>query len=392
MKKIGLCICYSVKNYGSMLQAFATQEFIEMSGLDFEIIRYQKKKDFNFVVKSLFKLFNSNFRKEVFRILKYSTALKKNPNLFKNIKIRNKKFESFEKESFKNLSEVCSTFDELKNIGKKFNGYLVGSDQLWLPAGLSTNFYNLNFVDKKNTKISYGTSFGVSKIPFYQKKRTAEFLNRIDFLSVREQKGQEIIKKLTNKNAKLVVDPTLLFTKNEWLKLIPNEKIIEEKYIFVYFIGKNIDYRKIANELKEKTQLKIVVLRHIDEYIKFDENFGDFAPFNVGPKEFVNLIRNAEYICTDSFHGSVFSILNEKKFIVFNRFSDSSINSTNSRIDSLTNILTLQNRRFNKNLNFFEQINFPIDYKTVNQKLSELRNSSIEFLNQAFSSMNNKGK
>lgn len=390
MKKIGLCICYSVKNYGSMLQAYATQQYVEKSGLEYEIIRYNKKHDLKFYIKSCLKLFNSNFRKEVLRIYGYKKNLKNNQAFNKSLAIRNSKFDEFEKNYFRNLSEVCTNYEELLEKGKQLSAYLVGSDQLWLPAGLSTNFYNLNFASDASTKISYATSFGVSKIPNYQKKRTAAYLKRIDYLSVREQKGVQIVKEVADKDAELVVDPTLLLSSSEWAEYIPPKSIIDEKYIFVYFIGNNPEQRKIVEELRTKTGLIIVALRHIDEYIPEDENFGDIALYDVGPAEFVNLIRNASYICTDSFHGSVFSIINKKSFIIFNRFDNSEKNSTNSRIDSLCNILNLNDRRFNKAINIYAQMIAPINYEDVNEKLNSLRQSSISFLNRAFSSIEEK--
>jgi len=384
MKKIGLCICYSVKNYGSMLQAYATQQYIGKSGFDYEIIKYNKKHDLKFLLTSCFKLFNSNFRKEVIRRFSYKKSLNSNPNFKKNLYIRNSKFEEFEKANFNNVSENCSTYSQLQEKGKEFPAYLVGSDQLWLPAGLSTNFYNLNFAAEDSVKISYATSFGVSNIPWYQRKRTSAYLNRIQFLSVREQKGVEIIKNIAHREATLVVDPTLLLSESDWNLYIPTKKLIEEDYIFVYFIGNNPDQRKKVLELKEKTDCKIVVLKHIDEYIPSDEEFGDIELYDIGPAEFVNLIRYAKYVCTDSFHGSVFSIINKKSFIVFNRFGDAEKNSTNSRIDSLCNILNLKDRRFDKNQDIYNQITKSIDYDEIEDTLGSLRKSSEDFLHKAF--------
>lgn len=384
MKKIGLCICYNIKNYGSMLQAYATQLFIEKQNIDYEIIRYIKKHDLKFILISLIKLLNSNYRSALIRHFKQKCILFIKSDISKNIEKRKECFNKFQNEYFNNLSIICSNYQELLKIGNKFQAYLVGSDQLWLPAGLSTNFYNLNFTKNDAFRISYATSFGVSKIPFYQKKRTANYLNRIQALSVREQKGVEIVRKVAGKNAELVVDPTLLFTEKEWLDYIPCQKIINEPYIFVYFIGNNPEQRKAVINLKNKTKLKIVVLRHIDEYLSKDECFGDIAPYNVGPKEFVNLIRSAEYVCTDSFHGSVFSIINKKKFIVFNRFRENKKNSTNSRIDSLCNTLDLQERRYNPKNDLYSQIIKEFDYAFVENKLEMLRKDSKRFLINAF--------
>ena len=384
MKKIGLCICFAVKNYGSMLQAYATQQYIKKLGLDYEIIQYNKKHDLAFYINSCLKLFNSNFRKEVFRRIAYEKSLKKNKNFKQKLNVRNLKFEEFQKSHFSKLSDVCSSYLQLQAKGKELPAYLVGSDQLWLPAGLSTNFYNLNFTDESAVRISYATSFGVSKIPFYQKKRTAAFLQRMQYLSVREQRGVEIVSNIAEKKAELVVDPTLLLTANEWASFIPKIENCYGDYIFVYFIGNNPEHRQAVIDLRNKTGLRVVALTHIDEFIASDEGLYDETPFDVGPSEFVNLIRNAKYVCTDSFHGSVFSIIHEKQFVIFDRFSDKSKNSTNARICSLCSILGLTSRRYTEGADIYEMEKEEIDYNEVKQKLNGIRKSSIEFLNCAF--------
>ena len=116
----------------------------------------------------------------------------------------------------------------------------------------------------------------------------------------------------------------------------------------------------------------------------------DETPYDVGPAEFVNLIRNAKYVCTDSFHGSVFSIIHEKQFVVFDRFSENARNSTNSRISSLCSILGLNDRRFSKDSDIFAMQEKRIPYDEVNKKLELLRESSIKFLNSAFDRIRDK--
>ena len=175
----------------------------------------------------------------------------------------------------------------------------------------------------------------------------------------------------------MVVDPTLLFNGEEWEKLIPVEKIINEKYIFCYFLGKVTKYRDEVKKLAKKKNLKIVILPHLDDFVEYDETFGDYRLYDVDPAKFVNLIRNAEYVCTDSFHGTVFSLLNHKKFMTFNRFNEKSKNSRNSRIDSLCIQISIKDRRFNKDI--FD-IDKEIDYQEIDNKIEELRKKSKNFL------------
>lgn len=377
MKKLGLCIVYKNWNYGSILQSFATLIELRKIGIDFEIIRYDRKKNFRFYITSLPRLFNRDLLYSKGRVFRRELGKKRNPNFASNDKIRSDCFSKFVDEHFENFSPVVRNYDELCQYANKFDTVLVGSDQLWLPSGLATNFYNLCFVPDSINKIAYAASFGVSKIPFYQKKRTIEYLNRIDYISVREHSGQKIIKDFTGRDVPVIVDPTLVIPKEIWDKEIPFERKINEDYIFCYFLGDNLKHREEAVKLSKATGLKIVTLRHMDEFIQSDESFGDYAPYDVGPAEFVNLIRNATYVCTDSFHGSVFSVINHKQFISFNRYGESSKNSRNSRLDSLFSQLGIQ-RRYEKNI--VDEMMKPIDYDAVDQRLSHLREIAENYL------------
>lgn len=144
-------------------------------------------------------------------------------------------------------------------------------------------------------------------------------------------------------------------------------------------MGTNEEHRKIANEFKNKTGLKLVTCPFLDNYVECDLNFGDIQLFDMDAADFVNLIRHAEYILTDSFHGSVFSILNHKKFMTFNRFN-AGANSRNSRIDSLCTLLGLSERRYRGDVMNVEK---DINYNAVEEKLEKLRADSIKYLETA---------
>ena len=237
------------------------------------------------------------------------------------------------------------------------------------------------FVPDDIEKISIASSFGVGQIPWYQKKRTAHFINRIEHVSMRENRGKEIVKELTGRDVPVVLDPVFLLSKEDWDKYIPEVKVYDEPYIFAYFLGENPLYREEVKMLSKKTGLKIVALRHLDQYVETDESFGDYAPYDVSPDKFLNLIRGAEYICTDSFHGTCFSIINEKKFMIFNRYSDASKVSKNSRIDSLCINLGISERRFVGNI---MSVLDEIDYHSVNIKLNKLKSETDKYLDKAF--------
>ena len=378
---IGVCIRYFHENYGGMLQAFATTKMLEMRGIDYELIRYEKRYSIVQKIKFIPRLFNSVLLKDKKEAFNKLLGMKKHPEFAKNDALRMAAFNSFKKEHFTKLAKPSVGYENLCKDARKYEAVITGSDQLWSPAGLPTNFYNLMFVPDDIEKISIASSFGVGQIPWYQKKRTAHFINRIEHVSMRENRGKEIVKELTGRDVPVVLDPVFLLSKEDWDKYIPEVKVYDEPYIFAYFLGENPLYREEVKMLSKKTGLKIVALRHLDQYVETDESFGDYAPYDVSPDKFLNLIRGAEYICTDSFHGTCFSIINEKKFMIFNRYSDASKVSKNSRIDSLCTNLGISERRFVGNI---MSVLDEIDYHSVNIKLNKLKSETDKYLDKAF--------
>lgn len=386
MKKIGVCACYNTKNYGSMLQTLATGKKLEELGFDYEIIRYSRKLTPALMIRSLSRAPEMLGLK--MRERKRAARLNCYPEVKRGVSERNACFDRFMNETFDRLSPMYDTFRQLNNAARGYDAVLVGSDQLLRPQGYSTGFYNLMFVPDSIPKIAYATSFGVSEIPKNKKRIAKKFLDRIEYISVRELRAAEMIKELTGRDVPTAVDPTLLFTGDEWEKIIPRKKIVDEKYIFCYLLGANPCHRKWAEELKEKSGCRIVTVPHLDEFVKGDVTFGDYRLFNVGPAEFVNLIRNAEYVCTDSFHGTVFSILNHKSFVTFNRFDDMSKNSRNSRIESLLGQTHLESRRMlGEGRKISEIVQSEIDYEQTERYLSDMREKSLEYLEKALKSI-----
>ena len=381
---IGVCIKYFHENYGGMLQAYATVSLLEKRGIDYELIQYEKSLSINEKIRSIPRLLNGILLNDKYEVFKKKQGLKKHPEFARNEAIRMKAFEAFKKEHFTKLSPVFVGYKNLKKGAERYKAVVTGSDQLWSPAGLPTNYYNLMFVPDNIRKISYASSFGVKRIPWYQISRTRKFLNHIEYISMRENQGSEIVKELTGKSVPTILDPVFMFDQEGWKQLIPVEKRINEPYIFAYFLGDNSQHRIAVKKLAEKTGLKIVALRHLDQYIEEDEKFGDYTAYDVAPDHFLNLLRGARYVCTDSFHGSCFSIIHKKQFMVFNRYTEKSKHSKNSRIDTLCHNLGLEDRRFDGKI---EAITQPIDYDTVYKKLNILRDRANTYLDEAFESV-----
>ena len=377
---IGLVTCFWVKNYGSALQSYATQNILDKLKMENETINYSVANEpllrrLNII---LHKLRYPSVRKA--KIDKYinKKELHKSEEYEKGVKDRIQAFDSFIKDHIR-FSEQIKDRKHLEEQSLKYSTIIVGSDQLWLPENIEEDYYTLTWVPKGIKKVSYATSFGVSTIPSMIRKKTREFLMEMDGISVRELSGVNIVKEISGKNAEIVLDPTLLLTRKEWDNLDKRNRMIEEKYIFCYFMAKGQKKRKFAENLKEKTGYKIIVLKHLDEFIPEDENFGDYAPYDIGPIEFINLIKYAEYVCTDSFHGTVFSIINHKDFFTFSRYEKEVQESTNTRLVSLLKLLGLENR-----MNNDEIMNATItNYDDVDRKLLKLRENSLTYLKDA---------
>lgn len=366
-----------------MLQAYATVNLIEKMGIDYELIRYEKDLSLSQKIRFVPRLLNRyllNDKKEAFIKRK---GMKAHPDIAKYDALRKKEFLKFREARFLKFSPVYRGYAQLCAGAEKYSAVMVGSDQLWSPAGLPTNYYNLMFVPDGIRKLSYASSFGTKHIPWYQKKRTATYLNRIEHISMRENSGKDIVRELTGRDVPVVLDPVLMFDKAGWEDLIKPEREIEEKYVFAYFLGKNPDYRRAVTEAARSMGCKIAVLRHMDQYIEEDESFGDIALYDVDPARFLNLLRGAECVFTDSFHGSCFSIIHQKQFVIFKRYSDAAKHSKNSRIESLCGNLGLTDRIYTDPDNLREQINHSIDYAEPNQKLSALYDLSYAYLKEA---------
>lgn len=382
--KVAIASVYYYENYGSMLQAYATQKVLDKMGIVNETINIEGiSREINNKRKRYF-IFAS-FTSRIF----FVKAAKLFDKIYKkfgkreyvrNSQIRKEMFEQFKKEKFR-LTRRTETLSELSTMSREYDAVIVGSDQLWLPVNIAADFFTLSFVPDGVKRISYATSFGQSNLPRHIKNKARNFLEKFYAISVRESAGKKIVEELTNKKVSIVCDPTMLLSKKEWLENIETEKVIKEKYIFCYFLGRNRKHRDYVSKLKKNVGIKIIAIPHADEYVRFDEKYSDVNLYAVGPKEFLSLINNAEYICTDSFHAIVFSILFHKKFFCFKRYRKENIYSTNNRIESLLGYLGIKERIISVedcDVNDLTRMN--IDYTDVDNRINKLKSRSLDFI------------
>lgn len=396
-KKIALVTCYFQKNYGSQLQAYATQMAFDKLGLANETIKIDgllpeiNKAKYRYFLS---KIFDMNTVKDKMATVRKVIAKKQNPEYAKNLGVRYRMFEDFANTQF-TLSKQYGSKAELGAEADKYAAVVVGSDQLWLPSNISADYYTLNWVPENVCKIALSTSFGISVLPKKYGEIAGKFLNRIDYVSIREVSGQKLIKQWANRDVPVVCDPTIMFTADEWVKALgadgDGKRFANgEKYLFVYFLGNNPWEREIVKRVRKETGLKIVQIAHSDEYVKSDEGFADFTPYNVGPREFVELIRDAEYVFTDSFHCSVFSMLNSKRFFTFPRYSNDGPASTNGRLYSLLSLVKQEKRMVRKSdvFNVADRLKEEVDYKVVHGELDKLRQFTWNWLEKALKERN----
>ncbi|MEW9094151.1 MAG: polysaccharide pyruvyl transferase family protein [Clostridiaceae bacterium] len=377
-KKIAIVtFSYMNYNYGGVLQAYALSKVLENMGHKVELISYKNNRKDEII----------NRRWENFKKCKSFRAIKKYiKNKIRAYTNKNKESEKLElrKEYFNqfankrlNQSEVAYSGQELMECYTKYDAFVCGSDQIWNPNILNPVYF-LGFVPDEIKKIAYAPSLGVSKISPKKIQLMKSLIERIDKISVREFEGKRALEKYINKNIEVVLDPTLLIQPIIWDSICAKTDI-SKPYILCYFLGINIQNEKFVKKFAEEKELVIVSLFH--EYS--NSNFADIN-YPAGPEEFLNLIRNAEYVFTDSYHGSIFSIIFKKNFFIFMRDSDKNINSMNSRIHTLTSSLGINNRIINLKTNIKECINEEeIDYKLVTTKLEIMKIKSIDFLRDA---------
>lgn len=385
MKKVGMAIVTYVNNFGSFLQSYATKEAIEKLGYKTEVINIEGvQAEINKARKRYFfsRCLNPNEIRSYIVTLKGIVRKKTDKKYANQIEIRNKVFREF-KNSYFVFSPSHSSW---KKIGKyceeEYDSVLVGSDQLWRPANIEGNYYTLNYVPLEMNKIAYATSFGVAKLQKKQANKAKVFIPRIQNLSVREETGQKLVRELTGLEAKIVCDPTMLLSREEWDKHL-GERKISHKYILCYFLGNNERYPEFAKKMKKKTGLSLVGLVHCAGFNKNVDIYYDETPFDIGPFDFINLIKNAEYVLTDSFHCCVFSILFEKTFYAFRRFKDGDEMSTNNRLTTLFSWIGISNRILNGNEVITEKMLEPMMYNEVNDRLIKKRNESLQFLKES---------
>lgn len=382
--KIGIITLVS-DNYGNKYQNYAVEQLLSKYG-EVETFRLEELYQIPSVAeKSFWKKLNPLYIKEVlisrlmykfdlnqiaFGILHNYIYVKRHKQEL--IQLRNKRSERFHmfSDKYLHISEKKLNYDNAtQEWADKFRWFICGSDQIWNPTYATTS--KLAFCSFATEKtICFSPSFGVSEVPDYRKEEYSRWLKSIRELSVREEAGQKIIKELTGRNAVLLLDPTMILPKEKWEEIAHKpEAELPNRYIVVYFLGRvDKSYKNQIEKIAKEKALPLVTLFNVltPEYYIMD------------PSEVLYTILHADYIITDSFHGTVFSILFHKNFTILSR-KESGANM-NSRIDTLVKKFNLEDRIDLGQLNIIDQQ----QWNKIDEILYEERIKAIKYLNSAF--------
>ena len=346
-------------NYGAVLQTYALYNQIkQIINKDSSVYVFDHK---------------CGFIQNTYRIFKIEKSAKNN---IKNIillpfkLIKKYKFESFIRRNIK-LTKAISDNDI----------FITGSDQVWNYN--YTNFdkaYFLNFEGNQNKKIyrnSYAASFGFYELPLEVKCEYKNLLKDFSHISVREDSGREIIKDLLDRDASVVLDPTLLLNKADWMKLCKIRK--KNNYVLLYLLSTTQTIISFAENLSKMLNYKVIYIT--DAIIKSIKNC-NYKRIE-GPEEWLSLFLNADCIVTNSFHGIAFSINFNKPFFTELLPPPAPVNT---RIENILDLFELRSRQIIDGKN--DNINVPIDYDKVNSKLDKERSKSINYLKSIIEDIN----
>ena len=317
--------CHHVYNHGAYLQAYALAKYLHSSGHDATIIDYRPiYKDWSpFAIQ---KRFGSTILNLLYTIAKFPSALM--------MYVRYRSFDKFFKSYMPVSAPIYRTLGELQSNPPKADVYIAGSDQIWntfFTQG-SDEAYYLGFGTAR--KISYAASFATDRLRQGSENKIKSFLANFQAISVREQSAIPILHSL-GYNGTQVVDPAFLLSADDWNKLAePTYK--KQSYVLVYDFYHSIDIEKAAKRIAQNQNLKIFSIGPYRlPYV--DKNFT-----NASPRTFLRLVRDAEYVISNSFHGSVFSIIYRKEFFVADR-----CDGLNRRMSDLLEHYNLSHRHIN---------------------------------------------
>lgn len=354
--KIDVITMHAVKNYGSVLQTYATQKVLSNLGYEVEIINYIREKNLNSnLIKTWTK--NDNGIKKVIK----SLILK--PTVVRWIKV----FGNYLKENINLSQNVYTSEHELLKNPPVADIFCTGSDQVWNSGwnnGIEKAFY-LSFVPKGIPRVAMAASIGKTELSKDEVDAVLPFLQKYNYISMREMSGLSLIKNMGIENSGFCLDPTLLLTREEWLRhSTPYE--LNRKYVLIYQLNHDEKFDKYAEEFAKRKGLELYRICTRYDQMRLSGK-GIVLP---EVRQLLGLINGAEYILTNSFHATAFCINLNKQFVSIYP------NEYSSRISDILKLLSLEERHLD-DYNQYDIADKLIDYTVVNEKLYRHREESL---------------
>lgn len=358
--KVGIITIHAASNQGACLQAYALQEAITKLNCEAQIIDYHcvpaEEVDYTFNIHAI-KSVRSFASQVVYCYRRF---------------IRNKKFRKF-REQYMKLSDSHYKVEEMDRLEPLYDCFCVGSDQVWNP--MITDYdtaYLLEFVHDENKKVSYASSFGGAELDEKGMEIYQRGLRSFRKIAVREASGKKLVKNLVQREAEIVLDPTLLLGYNDWGRIERQVKV-PQKYILIYQIRKSSNLSRYALEIAREKNMQVIKIS--DSYIP-EKGIKHIS--GVSPREFIYLFSHATIVVTNSFHGTAFSVNFNKEFYV--ELSPEKKNG-NPRIVDFLKLCDLNERIIEQGEIYSKHSE--IDWKNVNTRLQDARNASINYLREA---------
>lgn len=363
-KKIEVITLHRIVNYGSVLQAYATQKVLENKDCEVEFVDYYPERMHLFGMLKRIKEKSPKFEKSF--ILRTIARIVMFPSYIKRFYV----FKKFIKTRLNLSKNVYKTEIQLKENPPIADYYCTGSDQVWNTGWNEKIDYPffLDFAPEGKIRFSYAASFGKGKLEDWEKAETKKLLEKYSALSMREQSGVEIVNDLGIQNSINVLDPTLLLNNEDWSKVASN-KYENDKYILVYNLNRNKNIDKYVENLSKEKKLKVYYISYcLHEFYKKGK-----MKCNVKVEDFLSLIKNAQYVVTDSFHATAFSInFNTQFMIVFpEKYS--------TRVENILKITGLESRIV-KDCDDVSLADIKINFEKANGILEDERNKANEFI------------
>lgn len=370
-RKVGILTFHRQLNYGAALQAVATYHMFKSLGCEPYIIDYRHER-----TEESRKLIFRNCQNEK-RIIKKLKIILHNIYHYRTEHKRSKRFDEFIKSNAL-LTKPCHSDEELRSVSCSMDILVTGSDLVWnwdIDTDMNPVFF-LNFAHSfKGVKLSYASSMGTAFVPDKYKPLYKSYLQNFDFISLREKTALKLLQPLSEKEISCVLDPTLMVDAKDWHKMEIKVKT-PAKYAFFYILEFTEEVKKIIEYVNFMTELPIVFFTLRSHYGRRGMNMYEY-----GPGEFLYLLNNAEFIVTNSFHGTVFSILYNKNFYTIPH------STRGSRMTDLAEKLK-QEKRVVYTLDEFKK-SFSLQYETKdcnNENIESYRDESLKYLKNIFES------